>query len=86
MTLETMTRMMGKMAAECAVWLADGTKPKEIKEILRDNLIPVFGNDLATAMVKDIMDDAAKQALDILEKRAMEEPISLCTMYEIING
>ncbi len=85
MKLENMTKLMGKLVTECAGWLADGTKISEVKECLRGNLLAVFDPDLADAMVADIMEEAAKQALDILEQRSMEEPIDLTVIYDIVN-
>ena len=84
--LQNLHNMMEKLSTQCAEWLADGTKPSEVKDVLRGNLLAYFDTDLADAMVNDIMNEASKQALDILEKRSFEEPVSLIDMYEIING
>lgn len=84
--LQNLHNLMEKLSAQCAEWLADGTKTDVVREVLFNNLKDYFDFDIACAMVKDVMDEASKKALDILERRAMEEPISLCTMFEIING
>lgn len=85
MKLDELTKLMGNLSAECAKWLADGMKPAQVKECLRDNLTPAFGYDMADAMTEDILNEASEEALKILEKRSMSEPISLYDMCNIIN-
>lgn len=84
--LENLHNMMEKLSAQCAEWLADGTKTDIVRDVVFTNLKDYFDFEIACAMTHDVMDMAAKKALDILEERSKEEPISLCTMYGIING
>lgn len=86
MSLQNLSEMMEKLSTQCAEWLADGTKPDAVRDVLHNNLSAYFDYDIACAMAHDIMCKASNCALDILEKRAMEEHVSLYTMYEIING